>query len=77
MHTNEGNVNFSYNLVFLSVTYVVPMSVMVWAYAQMSSALRGHGIGECTHHQMQIVRAKRKVHIIIVNKNITNPINQS
>ncbi|XP_013173847.1 PREDICTED: neuromedin-K receptor-like [Papilio xuthus] len=53
--------DYCYNLVFLSVTYVVPMSVMVWAYAQMSSALRGHGIGECTHHQMQIVRAKRKV----------------
>ncbi|KPJ19445.1 Tachykinin-like peptides receptor 86C [Papilio machaon] len=37
------------------------MSVMVWAYAQMSLALRGHGIGECTQYQMQIVRAKRKV----------------
>ncbi|CAH2040584.1 unnamed protein product, partial [Iphiclides podalirius] len=53
--------DYCYNLVFLSVTYVVPMSVMVWAYARMSSALRGHAIGECTHHQMQIVRAKRKV----------------
>ncbi|RVE53584.1 hypothetical protein evm_001725 [Chilo suppressalis] len=27
----------------------------------MSAALRGRAIGECTHHQMQVVRAKRKV----------------
>ncbi|CAG9579729.1 unnamed protein product [Danaus chrysippus] len=51
----------SYNLIFLAVTYVAPMSVMVWAYARMSSALRGRTIGECTHHQMQVVRSKRKV----------------
>lgn len=51
----------SYNLIFLAVTYVAPMSVMVWAYARMSAALRGRAIGECTHHQMQVVRAKRKV----------------
>ncbi|XP_031770412.1 tachykinin-like peptides receptor 86C isoform X3 [Galleria mellonella] len=53
--------DYCYNLVFLAVTYVVPMSVMVWAYARMSAALRGRAIGECTHHQMQVVRAKRKV----------------
>ncbi|KAI8420848.1 hypothetical protein MSG28_008046 [Choristoneura fumiferana] len=51
----------SYNLVFLAVTYVAPMSVMVWAYARMGATLRGRAIGECTHHQMQVVRAKRKV----------------
>lgn len=53
------------------------MSVMVWAYTRMSSALRGHAIGECTYHQMQIVRAKRKVSHsftakIIKRKNETN-----
>ncbi|XP_053605634.1 tachykinin-like peptides receptor 86C isoform X1 [Plodia interpunctella] len=53
--------DYCYNLVFLAVTYVVPMSVMVWAYARMSAALRGRAIGECTHHQLQVVRAKRKV----------------
>ncbi|KAM3967134.1 neuropeptide receptor A33 [Aphomia sociella] len=52
--------DYCYNLVFLAVTYVVPMLVMVWAYARMSAALRGRAIGECTHHQMQVVRAKRK-----------------
>ncbi|CAB3250765.1 unnamed protein product [Arctia plantaginis] len=52
--------DYYYNLVFLALTYVAPMSVMVWAYARMSAALRGRAIGECTHHQMQIVRAKRK-----------------
>ncbi|XP_068625597.1 tachykinin-like peptides receptor 86C [Battus philenor] len=56
-----SKMDYCYNLVFLSVTYVLPMSVMVWAYARMSAALRGHAIGECTHHQMQIVRSKRKV----------------
>ncbi|OWR55673.1 neuropeptide receptor A33 [Danaus plexippus plexippus] len=40
------------------------MSVMVWAYARMSSALRGRTIGECTHHQMQVVRSKRKVSFV-------------
>ncbi|KOB79390.1 Neuropeptide receptor A33 [Operophtera brumata] len=49
-----------YNLVFLAVTYVAPMLVMVWAYTRMSNALRGRAIGECTHHQMQVIRAKRK-----------------
>ncbi|XP_038219388.1 tachykinin-like peptides receptor 86C [Zerene cesonia] len=53
--------DYCYNLVFLGVTYVLPMSVMVWAYARMSEALRGRTIGECTYHQMQVVRAKRKV----------------
>ncbi|XP_039750556.1 tachykinin-like peptides receptor 86C [Pararge aegeria] len=53
--------DYCYNLVFLSVTYAAPMVVMVWAYARMSAALRGRTIGECTHHQMQVVRAKRKV----------------
>ncbi|XP_048001553.1 tachykinin-like peptides receptor 86C isoform X2 [Leguminivora glycinivorella] len=53
--------DYCYNLVFLGVTYVLPMIVMVWAYARMSAALRGRAIGECTHHQMQVVRAKRKV----------------
>ncbi|XP_028177590.1 tachykinin-like peptides receptor 86C [Ostrinia furnacalis] len=53
--------DYIYNLVFLAVTYVAPMAVMVWAYARMSAALRGRAIGECTHHQMQVVRAKRKV----------------
>ncbi|XP_023933914.1 tachykinin-like peptides receptor 86C isoform X2 [Bicyclus anynana] len=53
--------DYCYNIVFLMVTYVVPMVVMVWAYARMSAALRGRTIGECTHHQMQVVRAKRKV----------------
>ncbi|XP_073952889.1 tachykinin-like peptides receptor 86C isoform X2 [Choristoneura fumiferana] len=53
--------DYCYNLVFLAVTYVAPMSVMVWAYARMGATLRGRAIGECTHHQMQVVRAKRKV----------------
>ncbi|XP_063628084.1 tachykinin-like peptides receptor 86C [Cydia splendana] len=53
--------DYCYNLVFLGVTYVLPMTVMVWAYVRMSAALRGRAIGECTHHQMQVVRAKRKV----------------
>ncbi|KAJ2947512.1 hypothetical protein O0L34_g17302 [Tuta absoluta] len=53
--------DYYYNIVFLGVTYVLPMVVMVWAYACMSSALRGRAIGECTHHQMQVIRAKRKV----------------
>lgn len=47
---------------------MVPMSVMVWAYVRMSAALRGHAIGECTHHQMQVVRAKRKVSVFCLNK---------
>ncbi|XP_041988935.1 tachykinin-like peptides receptor 86C isoform X2 [Aricia agestis] len=53
--------DYCYNLVFLAVTYVAPMSVMVWAYARMSAVLRGRTIGECTHHQTQVIRAKRKV----------------
>ncbi|CAH0674010.1 unnamed protein product [Spodoptera exigua] len=57
----SSRTDYVYNLLFLAVTYVVPMSVMVWAYARMSAALRGRAIGECTHHQMQVVRAKRKV----------------
>lgn len=51
------------------------MSVMVWAYARMSAALRGRAIGECTHHQMQVVRAKRKVSIVSNSLAISNYVN--
>lgn len=52
----------SYNIVFLIVTYGVPMLVMVVCYTIMGKVLWGsQSIGEHTQRQIESIKAKKKV----------------
>lgn len=54
--------DYAYNLVFLVLTYAVPMLVMVVCYTLMGRELWGsQSIGEHTERQRESVRAKKKV----------------
>ncbi|CAN8005033.1 unnamed protein product [Ixodes hexagonus] len=51
-----------YNVVFLVLTYVVPVTTMVATYTRMSVVLWGSRfIGEFTEHQHKALQSKRKV----------------
>lgn len=53
---------YSYNLLFLAVTYLIPMTVMCVCYALMGRELCGsRSIGEVTHNQRESMKSKRKV----------------
>ncbi|XP_076647502.1 tachykinin-like peptides receptor 86C [Halictus rubicundus] len=53
---------YSYNLIFLFVTYLIPMSLMVTCYALMGRKLWvTKSIGEITQYQMNSMKSKRKV----------------
>ncbi|KAH6946476.1 hypothetical protein HPB50_013711 [Hyalomma asiaticum] len=52
----------SYNVLFLVLTYVVPVTTMVVTYTSMGVVLWGsRGIGESTERQQNVLQAKRKV----------------
>lgn len=54
-----------YNIVFLVVTYVIPMLVMVVCYTLMGRELWGsQSIGEHTERQRESVKAKKKVNYL-------------
>ncbi|EEC08218.1 tachykinin receptor, putative [Ixodes scapularis] len=51
-----------YNVVFLVLTYVVPVTTMIATYTRMSMILWGSRfIGEFTQHQHKALQSKRKV----------------
>lgn len=51
-----------YNLVFLGVTYLIPMMVMAVCYTLMGRKLWGSkSIGELTQYQKESMKSKRKV----------------
>ena len=51
-----------YNLVFLGVTYLIPITVMAVCYTLMGRKLWGSkSIGEHTQHQKESIKSKRKV----------------
>ncbi|XP_057332523.1 tachykinin-like peptides receptor 86C [Microplitis mediator] len=53
---------YIYNLVFLGVTYLIPMIVMAICYSLMGRELWGiKSIGEHTQHQKYSMKSKRKV----------------
>ncbi|XP_012230891.1 tachykinin-like peptides receptor 86C [Linepithema humile] len=53
---------YCYNLLFLTVTYLIPMTVMAVCYTCMGLKLWGsQSIGELTHYQRESMRSKRKV----------------
>ncbi|KAL0275015.1 UNVERIFIED_CONTAM: hypothetical protein PYX00_003006 [Menopon gallinae] len=54
--------DYVYNLVFLAVTYLMPMTVMAVCYTLMGIELWGsRSIGEFTQRQMDSIKSKRKV----------------
>ncbi|KAM0728524.1 Tachykinin-like peptides receptor 86C [Formica fusca] len=58
----RSKTEYCYNLLFLTVTYLVPMTVMAVCYACMGRKLWGSkSIGELTHYQKESMKSKRKV----------------
>ncbi|KZC12337.1 Tachykinin-like peptides receptor 86C [Dufourea novaeangliae] len=58
----HSRIEYSYNLVFLSVTYIIPMTAMAACYTLMGRKLWGSkSIGELTHYQKNSMKSKRKV----------------
>lgn len=53
---------FRYNIVFLILTYAIPIVVMIFCYSLMGRELWGsRSIGEHTERQLESMRSKRKV----------------
>jgi tachykinin-like receptor len=51
-----------YNLVFLGLTYLVPVTAMAVCYTLMGRELWGsRSIGELTRRQSEAIKSKRKV----------------
>lgn len=51
-----------YNVVFMVVTYFVPIMLMGYAYLRVGIELWGsQSIGECTQRQLQNIQSKRRV----------------
>ncbi|XP_075210864.1 tachykinin-like peptides receptor 86C [Lycorma delicatula] len=60
-HYPDSVAEYVYNLVFLGLTYVVPVIAMGVCYGLMGMELWGGSIGEQTQHQLDSIRSKRKV----------------
>lgn len=59
----------SYNVILTIFTYFVPITAMGLSYFQVGVELWGsQGIGECTDHQMENIRSKRRVRFHIPNR---------
>ncbi|KAH1022773.1 hypothetical protein HUJ04_012118 [Dendroctonus ponderosae] len=59
----KNNVNFpdSFNVIFLVITYLVPILSMTYTYARIGIELWGsQSIGECTQRQMDNIKSKRR-----------------
>lgn len=51
-----------YNILFLLLTYVVPIISMIFTYSLIARELWGHkAIGESTEFQKESIRSKRKI----------------
>ncbi|XP_071858475.1 tachykinin-like peptides receptor 86C isoform X3 [Bombus fervidus] len=58
----HSRIEYFYNIVFLSVTYLVPMALMAICYTLMGRKLWGSkSIGELTYYQKKSIKSKRKV----------------
>ncbi|XP_046445814.1 tachykinin-like peptides receptor 99D isoform X2 [Daphnia pulex] len=60
--TFESYQEYIYNVMLTILTYFLPICAMGYAYFQVGVELWGsQGIGECTDHQMENVKSKRRV----------------
>jgi hypothetical protein len=59
---NGGVSCCSYNIVFMILTYFLPIGSMRFTYARVGLELWGsQSIGECTQRQLENIRSKRRV----------------
>ncbi|XP_052126762.1 tachykinin-like peptides receptor 99D isoform X2 [Frankliniella occidentalis] len=60
--TTRSHQEYVYNVVFMVVTYFVPITLMGLAYLRVGIELWGsQSIGECTQRQLQNIQSKRRV----------------
>ncbi|XP_034249815.1 tachykinin-like peptides receptor 99D isoform X2 [Thrips palmi] len=60
--TTRSHQEYVYNVVFMVVTYFVPITLMGYAYLRVGIELWGsQSIGECTQRQLQNIQSKRRV----------------
>ncbi|KAJ1529634.1 hypothetical protein ONE63_006398 [Megalurothrips usitatus] len=60
--TTHSQQEYIYNVVFMVVTYFVPITLMGYAYLRVGIELWGsQSIGECTQRQLQNIQSKRRV----------------
>ncbi|XP_031336336.1 tachykinin-like peptides receptor 86C [Photinus pyralis] len=58
----DSSMDFAYQVVFIILTYLVPMVLMVCCYTAMGKVLWGsHSIGEMTQRQLDSIKSKRKM----------------
>lgn len=59
---------FRYNVLFMLITYVLPISAMSFAYLRMGLKLwRSTWIGECCDKQLGNMKSKRRVSTVILH----------
>ncbi|XP_055377131.1 tachykinin-like peptides receptor 99D isoform X2 [Condylostylus longicornis] len=60
--TNNSLQEYVYNIVFMFLTYFIPIGSMSYTYARVGLELWGsQSIGECTHRQLENIKSKRRV----------------
>ncbi|XP_065156594.1 tachykinin-like peptides receptor 86C isoform X1 [Atheta coriaria] len=63
----DSNMDFGYQVLFLVITYVVPMALMSFFYTGIGKVLWGsESIGERTQTQLDAIKSKRKVVKMII-----------
>lgn len=56
---------FRYNVVFMFLTYFLPIGSMTFTYARVGIELWGsQSIGECTQRQLENIKSKRRVSLL-------------
>ncbi|KAG5670249.1 hypothetical protein PVAND_000526 [Polypedilum vanderplanki] len=59
---NHSLQEYIYNVVFMFLTYFVPIGCMSYTYTRVGHELWGsQSIGECTQRQLDNIKSKRKV----------------
>ncbi|XP_063703938.1 tachykinin-like peptides receptor 99D [Culicoides brevitarsis] len=60
--TNHSMMEYAYNVVFMFLTYFLPIGSMTFTYARVGIELWGsQSIGECTQRQLENIKSKRRV----------------
>ncbi|CAH2071762.1 unnamed protein product, partial [Iphiclides podalirius] len=60
--TTRSVIEYAYNVIFMMLTYFIPIISLTYTYARIGAELWGsHSIGESSHHQLDNVKSKRRV----------------
>ena len=61
--------NFRYNLVFMILTYILPITIIAFSYWHIGKTLWGsEAVGEKTRHLEESIKCKKKVNIYIYTR---------